>query len=185
MFFLSTLLILSLFSISFSAFANNSLLSQEELIIQVEHLFKQNAETLNYRKVIELSNKIINPRSNYPSEIVAKTYLLLANVASNKGELETALQFINDGLAVAAKKQYQQLLTTVQQVIDSPQNKQNSKNFLLALSYRSVAFAMLGQHVQALIDLQKVEAIIQQDAAFPEHIALLAGDFSKYLLSLR
>lgn len=120
-----------LFFLSFSASANNSLLSQEKLIVQVEHLFKQNAETLNYHKVIELSNKIINQRSNYPSEVVAKAYLLLANVASNKGELETALQFINDGLAIAtqhqatklslqislakifsAQKQYQQLLTT-------------------------------------------------------------------------
>jgi len=51
--------------VSFSAFANNILLSQEKPIVQVEHLFKQNAETLNYHKVIGLSNKIINQRSNY------------------------------------------------------------------------------------------------------------------------
>jgi tetratricopeptide (TPR) repeat protein len=33
---------------------------------------------------------------------------------------------------------------------------------------------MLGQHANALIDLQKVETVIQQDAAFSEHISLLA-----------
>ncbi|WP_114324949.1 tetratricopeptide repeat protein [Candidatus Colwellia aromaticivorans] len=178
---------------SFSTLANNNLLPQEKLIIQVEHLFKQNAETLNYHKVIEISKKIINQRINYPSEIVAKTYLLLANVASNKGELETAIQFTNDGLAIAtqnqatrlrlqinlakifsAKKQYQQLLTTVQKAINTPQNKKYTASFLIALGYRSVAFAMLGQHAKALVDLQQVEIVISQNPAFSEYISLLA-----------
>lgn len=177
---------------SFSASANNNLLSQEKLITQVEHLFEQNTETLNYHNVIELSNTIINQRINYPNDIVAKIYLLLANVASNKGELETALQFTNYGLAIASqnqttrlrlqislakifsdKKQYQQLLTTVQQAINTPQKKKNPTYFLIALSYRSVAFAMLGQHAKALVDLQEVEAVIQKNPAFSEHISLL------------
>ena len=177
---------------SFSASANNNLLSQEKLITQVEHLFEQNTETLNYHNVIELSNTIINQRINYPNDIVAKIYLLLANVASNKGELETALQFTNYGLAIASqnqttrlrlqislakifsdKKQYQQLLTTVQQAINTPQKKKNTTYFLIALSYRSVAFAMLGQHAKALVDLQEVEAVIQKNPAFSEHISLL------------
>lgn len=179
-------------SFNLSALANNHLLSQEELIVQVERLFKQNAETLNYQNVVEVSNQIINQRINYPSEIVAKTYLLLANVAINKGELETALQFTNDGLATAtknqaiilplqinlaqifsAKKQYQQLLTTVQQAINSPQKKKNTRCFLIALSHRSVAFSMLGQHTKALSDLQQVETVIQENPAFSEHISLL------------
>lgn len=190
--FLHAFLIFLLCIFNFSALANNTLLSQEKLITQVEHLFKQNAETLNYHNVVELSNKIINQRIDYPSEIVAKTYLLLANVAINKGELETALQFTNDGLATAtqnqaiilplqinlakifsAKKQYKELLTTVQQAINAPQIKKNTRCFLIALSYRSVAFSMLGQHTKALIDLQQVETVIQQNPAFSEHISLL------------
>ena len=190
--FLHFFLIFLLSSLNFNAQANNNLLSQEKLITQVEHLFKQNAETLNYHDIVELSNKIISQRINYPSEIIAKTYLLLANVAINKGELETALQFINDGLATAtnnqaiilplqinlaqifsAKKQYQQLLSTVQQAINSSKKKKNTRCFLIALSYRSVAFSMLGQHTKALIDLQQVEAVIQENPAFSEHISLL------------
>ena len=192
LYFLCTLLMFLLFILSFSVLANNSLLLQEKLITQVEHLFEQSAETLNYQKVIKLSNKIINQRINYPSDIVAKTYLLLANVAINKGELETALQFTNDGLAIAtqnqaiilplqinlakifsAKKQYPQLLTTVQTIINTPQNKKNTTGFLIALSYRSVAFSMLGQHAKALVDLQQVETVIQQNTSFSEHISLL------------
>jgi len=190
--FLVTLLIFSLFSMSFGSLANNHLLSQEKLITQVEYLFEQNAETLNYHNVIELSNTIINQRINYPNDITAKTYLLLANVAINKGELETALQFTNDGLAIAsqnqktklrlqislakvfsAKKQYQQLLNTVQQVINTPQNEKNTTCFLIALSYRSLAFSMLGQHARSLVDLQEVEVVIQKNPAFSEHISLL------------
>jgi tetratricopeptide (TPR) repeat protein/GGDEF domain-containing protein len=190
--FFYVLPIFSLFSLSFSTLANNLIPSQEKFITQVEHLFGENAETLNYNKVIQLGKKIINQRMHYPIEIVAKTYLLLANVASNKGEQETALQFTLDGLAITipnqevrlnlqislakiflAKKQYQQLLTTVQQAINTPQNKKNTSCFLIALSYRSVAFAMLGQHAKALADLQQVENFIQQNAAFSEHISLL------------
>ena len=186
------LLIFLLFSSSFSTLANSNLHTQEKLIAEIEYLFKQNIEALNYHKVIELSKKVINPRINYPSDIVAKTYLLLANVTSNKGEFETALQFTHNGLAIAtqsqatklrlqislakifsAKKQYRQLLTTVEEAIDTPQNKANTTCFLIALSYRSVAFAMLGQHAKALVDLQQVESVIQQNAAFSEHISLL------------
>lgn len=183
----------SLFSTSISVLANDRLSNQEKLINQVEHLFEQNAETLNYHNVIELSNAIINQRINYPSDIVAKTYLLLANVASNKGELETALQFTNDGLAIisqnqatklrlqislakifSAKKQYQQLLMIVQQAMSTPQNEENTTCFLIALSYRSVAFAMLGQHAKALIDLQEVETVIGRNPTFSEHMSLLS-----------
>lgn len=190
--FLYFLLLFSLFSVSFNISANNDIPSQENLITEVEYLFKKNTETLDYHAVIELSNKIISQRTNYPSEIVAKTYLLLANVALNKGELETALQFTNDGLIIpaqsqvtklplqinlarifAAKKQYLQLLATVQPVINTPTNKINTTCFLMALSYRSVAFSMLGQHAKALIDLQQVEDVIQENPAFSEHITLL------------
>ncbi len=192
--FYTIVLMCSLFTISFNALAVGSeSLSQEQLINQVESLFKQNSETLNYNKVVALSNRIILRREIYPSEILAKTYLLLASVASNKGELETALQFTQDGLAIAtrhkkiklclqiklasihsAKKQYEQLLITAQLAIDMPQNEENTKYFLFALSYRSVAYAMLNQHENALADLQSIEAIIKQNASFAEHISLLA-----------
>jgi len=194
-FTLSTIILLhSLFVISFNALtAEINLSTQEQYINQVEFLFRKNAEKLNYNEVVELSNEIILQREKYPSEILAKTYLLLANVASNKGELETAYQFTQDGLDIAtghekiklclqiklasifsAKKKYVQLLSTAQQAIDMPQDKGNIKYFLFALSYRSVAFAMLKQHKDALTDLQEIEYIIRQNPSFAEHIALLA-----------
>jgi len=184
----------SLLILSFSALSvQKEPLTQEQLINQVEYLFKEDVETLNYKNIVELSNKIIIQREKYPSEIIAKTYLLLAHAASNKGELETAFQFTQDGLAIpvlqskiklclqiklasifSAKKQYEQLLAIAQQAINMYKDKEDSKYFLFALSYRSVAFAMLNQHENALTDLQKIDAIIQQNPTFSEHISLLA-----------
>jgi len=191
----STVILICLLSvISFNALTAEPKPSTfEQLISQVESLFRENPEKLNHNEIVELSNKIIVQREKYPNEILAKTYLLLANVASNKGELETAYQFTQDGLAIttqyedaklclqiklasilSAKKQYEKLLATAQKAIDMPRNKENTKYFLFALSYRSVAYAMLNQHEQALTDLQKVESVIQQNPSFAEHIALLA-----------
>jgi len=167
-------------------------LTQEQLISQVEYLFKKSADTLNYNNVIELSNKIMIHRERYPNEIIAKTYLLLANITSNRGELETAFQFTQDGLAIAtshlktklclqmklasilsAKKQYKQLLKTAQRAIDMSKDKENIRYSLFALSYRSIAFAMLDQHQKALNDLQKINTLIKQNSSFAEHSTLL------------
>lgn len=184
----------SLFIMSFNALADQKKhLTQEQLISQVEYLFREDAETLNYKKVVELSNKIIIQREKYPNEIIAKTYLLLANVASNKGELETAFQFIQDGLAIntphlkirlclqiklasifAAKKQYKKLLTAAQQAVEMQQDETNTQYYLFALSYRSVAYAMLNQHKNALMDLQKVDSAIKKNPSLAEHTSLLA-----------
>ena len=192
--FSTIILYFSLFTMSFNVLsAQEQHFTPEQLISQVERLFRESAETLNYKKVVGLSNKIILQRNNYPNEIIAKTYMLLARVASNKGELETAFQFTQDGLAIpiqhletklclqiklasilSAKKQYLPLLTSAQQTIDILQDQQNSKYFLFALSYRSVAYAMLEQHEKALTDLQKIESFIKRNPSFAEHVSLLA-----------
>jgi GGDEF domain-containing protein len=190
--FFYILLIFLLYTLNFKVLANDHTPHQEKLISQIEQLFKKNYETLNYDNVTELSYKIINQRSHYPSEIVAKTYLLLAYVTNNKGEVETSLQFSNDGLAIAnqnketrlnlqinlakillAKKNYQQLLATAQKIINTPENNKNKSYFLIALSYRSVAFSMLKQHTKALIDIQQIEKNIQKMPIYSEHISLL------------
>lgn len=62
----------SLLILSFSVLSvQKEPLTQEQLINQVEYLFKEDAETLNYKNIVELSNKIIIQREKYPSEIIA------------------------------------------------------------------------------------------------------------------
>jgi len=178
----------------FNVFARDTILEeQDKLIIQVEQLFEQNYESLPANEVMLLSNKVISQRQKYPKAIIAKTYLLLANIALNKGEIDTAYQFIQDGIVLTQpnqtiqlclqitlakvliqKKQYKKLLTVTEQVINSSVLQPNSRTLLLALSYRSVAFAMLSQHSKALADLKKVQQVLKQHPTFVEHVALLA-----------
>lgn len=194
------ILILSLSSLSFRALAaEQNTSTHEQLINQVELLFKENPEKLNYDNIVKLSNTIFLQREIYPNETLAKTYLLLSNVASNQGELETAYQFIQDALAtlignkkiklglqiklasiLLAKKHYKHLLKVAQQVMETPFENENNKYFLSALSYRSVALAKLGKHEGAFRDLQKVESIIKQTEHLAKHIPLLTIMASTY-----
>lgn len=194
-FYLFTFLMTISFSCSvFSPFASERNLSDDEqLINQIDYLFTQPSEDLHYDEVMTLSNRVISQRVKFSNETIAKTYLLLTNIALNKGELETAFQFTQDGLALtsqnqktypclqvklaevlAAKKHYKELLTVTEQAIKSPAIKDNTKYLLLALSYRSVAYAMLSQHGKALADIQQVHSVINQNPAFSEHISLLS-----------
>ncbi|MCW8832084.1 MAG: hypothetical protein OQK03_02035, partial [Colwellia sp.] len=201
MFIIKKIFVLFLFFLTitagFSAFSSlaseNNLTSQAQLMDQVEYLIQQDAESLHYDEVIRLSNKIIPNRSKYPKEVIAKIYLLLANIALNKGEMESAFQFTQDGLVAAslhqktqlclqiklaeiltAKKQYKKLLSVSENTIKALGAEDNTKYMLFALSYRSVANAMLFKHNKALEDLQKVQAVIEQNPAFSEHISLLS-----------
>jgi len=181
------------FSVSNAFASENTLVMQEQLIKQVEYLFQQNPESLRSDEVIPLSNKIIPHRNKYPNEIVTKTYLLLIDIAMNKGELATAFQFAQDGIKLTnssqktylclqvqlakiftAKKHYKKLLNVTEQTIKSPITKGNAKYLLFALSYRSAAYAMLSQPGKALEDMQQVQNIIKQNPAFNEHISLLS-----------
>jgi len=179
---------------SFNSSANEKITYTKEILIdQVDSLFAGNTGALNYSEVIKLSNDIILHREIYPNETLAKTYLLLACVASNKGELSTALQFIEDGLAINSqsediklrlqiklasiltnKKQYKELLSTSQKIIATTQDKKNINYLLFALSYQSVALASQNKYKDALTYLQQVEVIMKHNPLFSDHIALLA-----------
>ena len=193
-YFYAVISIGSLLSMSFNTFASEKeILTKEALIGQVEYLYTTDTEALNYQEVVQLSKHIILQREQYPNEILAKTYLLLANVASNQGELATALQFIQDGLTITSQhhntqlrlqlklasilteqKHYLELLSTSQKTIDMAQDKKNINYLLLALGYKSIALASQNQAKNALSHLQQIETIIKQNPSFSDHITLLA-----------
>ncbi len=167
-------------------------LRQEALIEQVQRLNQSNYELLDYQEVTELSKRIIPNRHQYPSDTIAKLYLLLADVATNIGDTEKALQFVQDGLAVKTldkevslclalklarlymnKQQYNLLLTTAEHAVSLSEQDVDIKFRLFALSYRSVAYVMLADFNKALLDLQEVEQGIAQEPVFSEQIELL------------
>ncbi|MGL1956672.1 MAG: hypothetical protein OCD00_05080 [Colwellia sp.] len=172
--------------------ASNKLFGKEQVIAKINLLVRQNKETLIASEVIQYSGQIIQNRLAYPTESVAKAFLLLANIATNQGDTDKAFQFTQDGLAVntsndqiklclllklaeisTTRKQYQQLLSIAEQAVTSTKNNKEIKYNLFALSYRSVAYALLSQHQKALADLQQVEKAMLEHPTFADHIELL------------
>lgn len=165
---------------------------REQYILQVELLSAQDGEQLNYEDVIDLSHQILPNRFEYPDNIIAQLYLLLAEVEYNKGDMNRVFQFAQNGLSVdildkevhlvlllklaqvhAKKERFKALLTTAEKAVIESQTLPNVKYQLLALSYRSAAFAMLGKHKKSLADLQHVETGVMQNNLFSQHVELL------------
>ena len=183
-----TVLFLLFMTINVSANA-----SSEQILLsnQVQQLLKINNEMLHSDTVKNLLEKITNNQQHYSNDVVAKIFLLSAKVASNQGDINNVLLYSEKGLAAnsldktirlslllklaevyVVKEEYKRLLDLTQLLVKESSLNLNAKYNLLSLSYRSVAFTMLGKHQQALEDLQKVEQGISK-SALTEHIELL------------
>ncbi|MEI6893180.1 MAG: tetratricopeptide repeat protein [Colwellia sp.] len=167
--------------------------SSEQLSMsnQVQQLLRVNSEVIDSDTVKHLLETIISSRQHYSNEVIAKIFLLSARVASNQGDINKVLLLSEQGLAAnsldksiklslllklaevyVAKKQYKKLLDLTQLIVTESRVNANVKDNLLSLSYRSVAFSMLGKHQKALASLQKVEQGINH-SDLTEHIELL------------
>ncbi|WP_246046941.1 tetratricopeptide repeat protein [Colwellia ponticola] len=158
---------------------------------QVQQLLSANNEVIDTEIVISLSAKIIKNKQYYSNDMLAKIYLLLARVASNQGNINNVFEYVQQGISAnsvdkkvhlalllklaevyMARKEYELLLEVAQVAVSKSELTHSLKYQLLSLSYRSVAFSMLGQHQQAFADLQKVEQGISQ-SKLTEHTELL------------
>ncbi|MBU2870133.1 hypothetical protein KO502_05445 [Colwellia sp. E2M01] len=170
--------------------ANHSL-EHISLSNQVQQLLTVSDEKVPAETVNLLADKIFENSDHYSNDVIAKISFLSAVVASNRGNINNVLFFAERGLAAncvdkrinvslllklaevyVAEKQYTQLLDLTKKVIEESMFIANVKYNLIALSYRSVAFSMLGQHKQALENLQKVEQGID-NSELSEQIELL------------
>ncbi|RHW76853.1 lipopolysaccharide assembly protein LapB [Colwellia sp. RSH04] len=185
--------VLLTFLLSSSVFAAQDKVNEQMLLIdQVALYLAKDKEDLKAEQITSLSKKIIPNKHEYPSDVIAKLFLLLADVATNKGDIDKAYQFTLDGLAVntshkkirlcltlklaeiyVTKKQFSLLLSAAEQAVVQSEMTNNVKYKLFALGYRSVAFAMLGKHQKTLMDLEQVELSISSNKVFSEHIELL------------
>jgi len=162
-----------------------------ELSNQVQQLLKADRELVNAEVVEQLSEKVLVNQQHFSNDILAKIFLLSANVASNQSDVNKVLHYAKKGLAANTldkktkllltlrqaeahiiQKEFKQLLALTESAIEISNRIDSDKYHLLALSYRSVAFAVLGLHQYALADLQQVEAGIS-DSKLAEHIELL------------
>jgi len=165
--------------------------AQEQLIRQVELLTKVNSENLSHEQVKNIADNVLPNRQHYPNELLANLFLLLADVELNKGDVNTAFRYIQQGLAISTankkiklslklklaqvyivNKQHTKLLDVAEQAVLESEQVNKVKFKLFALSFRSVALATLGKHKQALTDLQQVEHDIAKNKLFNQHIEL-------------
>ena len=164
----------------------------ENDITAVDKLYSLDKESLSYDKVLFLSNRILSSGHLYSNDILAKTYVLLADVATNRGELVQASQFAKDGLTLLAIDQsikinlhlkliagyyadgnYSQVISVSSETILLAENSQNIQYKLFALSYRAMAYFLLNQDNQAVNDLKTVEFLFEQHKGLANQIELL------------
>ena len=166
--------------------------SEETLLSnQVQQLLINTNQTVNTETVDYFAKKIIPNRQYYSNDVIAKVYLLLARAAINQGDIDQVSDYAQLGLAAngvdkrvnlalqlklaevyIANQKPQELLSLTELAVKESELSTSLKYQLMALSYRSVAYAMQGKHRNALKDLQKVERGLS-DSALIEHIDLL------------
>ncbi|NQZ21370.1 MAG: hypothetical protein HRT53_04875 [Colwellia sp.] len=170
----------------------DDLLPVEKNIIDVNKYFLQDAEALSYEKIIILSRNIIESRESYSNKTLGKMFVLLSDVANNKGEYTDAFQFAQDGLTLLGlensiklnlllkitdgyykKENYQQAQRVAANVIVIADHIEDLKFRLIALSYRAVAYALQNKNDFALDDLKQVEQLLINNPQYADHLTLL------------
>jgi tetratricopeptide (TPR) repeat protein len=171
---------------------NYSIEKVEVFATKVEQLYYIDSEKLQYEEIIYLSEHILPFHEYYSDVVLARLYLLLANVANNKGDVDKTLKFSQLGLKVSkqdqkiklalllnlasaylAKKQFNELLETAEKMVIYSKVVKLNRYYLLSMGYRSVAFAILGNYERALADLIEVEQGINTSNVTVEYIELL------------
>ena len=164
----------------------------EKNMQQMQHFFMLDKQTLPHDPVVKLSGSIIQNRNLYTSNTVAKAYLLLAQVATNKGDAARAFQFATDGLSLPSidttvqmqlrvklasgyyiKGKYLQVLTIAEQILAQANDQVNLQFRLLAIAYKSMAYALLSDHEHAFDNLRELQNYLRQNDQYSDHIELL------------
>ncbi len=170
----------------------DELLSVEKNTIDINQYFLQDPEALSYTKIIALSRNMIESRKSYSNKTLGKMFVLLSDVANNKGEYTDAFQFAQDGLTLLGlesdirlnlllkitdgyyrKENYPQAQRVATDVIVMGDQVEDLKFRLIALSYRAVAYALQNESDLALDDLKQVEQLLQNNPQYGDHLSLL------------
>ncbi|MBA6255112.1 MULTISPECIES: tetratricopeptide repeat protein [unclassified Colwellia] len=189
--FYKLLVILCCFMVNSFCFASDTL-NIEQNIKDTERYFLQESDNLPYEEIITLSINILESRENYTTQTRGKIFILLADVANNKGEDADALQFAQDGLSLQGlnnsikfnlllkvahgyylQENYAQTQDFATRVILMAESSDVLKYRLVALSYRAVSYALQSQNDLATNDLKQVEVLISANPQYRDHLYLL------------
>ena len=177
---------------SAAALANQPLEDVDGNIEKIEKFLAVDKASLPDKAVLSLTSHIIKHRHYYDQTTIAKAYILLADIAINRGDLAKAYQFAQDGLGLNisepmiklnlllktassyyAKGKFQQVKQVSDEVILLAKDETLIAYRLKGLGYRAVVFALIVDYPSALKDLQQIEKILEQHQEFLDHIDLL------------
>jgi GGDEF domain-containing protein len=149
-------------------------------------------ELLLAQDVVDTAQAVVNNRDQFSSNIVAKAFSLLSDVAFNQGNLLVAFQFAQYGseidkidvelqldlmLKIArgyyAQGNYIQLKDTSQSAAWLAEQANDMNYHLQALAYSVVAYALSAEYDLAVKTLNKVETLLSQNQTNVDQITLL------------
>lgn len=181
-----TLLFIACFSISGRA----SNVSYD--IEQVDYLFSLPKSTVDYNEVEELCQRVITSNKLYDVNILAKSYVLLANGAIRKGDVNKAFEYAQTGLSLKnvdnkltlylllklaegyyVKGQYQSVINVSQDIVLLANLSNNIQYQMISFAYKAMAHALLAEHSVAFEYLKKSLELMRKHDQFSDHIELL------------
>ncbi len=161
-------------------------------IADVNRFYEGDRESMPYQSVLTLSQRVIKQRHLYHNNTLAKVFTLLADAATNTGDLAKSLQFAQDGvtllgvdqqinlrllLKVAAGYYYKGKFNSAKEVAERAVSQAQALNhvelLINALSYRAMANALLAEHDNALTDIERIELLLAEQPRLSDRISLI------------
>ncbi len=158
---------------------------------KIAQFYQMEKLALPFDAVIKLATQVVRNRLDYDPNTLAKTYALLADIASIKGESSRAFQLASFGLTykpIASEvkldlklnlasgyfynSEYEALVEYIEEVVTLAERENNQEYTVIALAYRAMANAFLGAHDKSLEDLLAVEKVIESNEALFNYIEL-------------
>lgn len=174
-----------------SAFGQNELSQVDDNVQAIDHYFAMETSQLPFPKVIPLAAEIVSDRLLYNSDTLARTYALISEIASVKGESARAHQLALYGLTYKGttadvvlnlklkraswhffNNEFSELIDYIEPVIAQAETGKFQQYRMQALAYRAMGNAMLGNHQASLEDLLLIEQVINTNPKFPNIIEL-------------
>ena len=185
-----------------SSFGQNQQSSLDDNVRAIDRFFAMETSQLPFSQVIPLAAEIVSNRESYNSDTLARTYALISEIASVKGESARANQLALYGLTYKGttadvvlnlklkraswhffNNEFNELIDYIEPVIAQAETGEFQQYRMQALAYRAMGNAMLGNHQASLEDLLLIEQVINTNPKFPNIIELyeLLG-ISQYFL---
>ena len=184
--------LIALLSFQLSAQTEDNAPAIDKNIELIEHYYQKSGESLPHQDVVQLANQVVSQRDLYNSDILAKTFVILAETASNNGDMATAFQFAQDGLQINTTEpdipmrlhlklaaanytrgKFQLAQQHAEQVLSVSNNDLWLHHRLIALAYRSMTYALMAEPELAQADLKQLQQLMSDNQEFSEHIHLL------------